>query len=72
VLCTTNWGGHLSWFQLGGGRWFATAVSDFLVKMHDDIDLDIPAEVSAGAIKTTTKKFPIFDPSNRRLILPSS
>lgn len=27
VLCTTALGGHLSWFELGGGRWFAKAVS---------------------------------------------
>src|SRR5271154_2011332 len=27
VLCTTSLGGHLSWFELGGGRWFAKAVS---------------------------------------------
>jgi len=27
VLCTTSLGGHLSWFELGGGRWSARAVS---------------------------------------------
>lgn len=27
VLCTTSLGGHLSWFELGGGRWFSKAVS---------------------------------------------
>jgi hypothetical protein len=27
VLCTTSLGGHLSWFELGGGRWFSRAVS---------------------------------------------
>jgi hypothetical protein len=27
VLCTTSLGGHLSWFELGGGRWFPRAVS---------------------------------------------
>ena len=27
VLCTTSLGGHLSWFETGGGRWFARAVS---------------------------------------------
>jgi uncharacterized protein len=26
VLCTTSLGGHLSWFELGGGRWFAKVV----------------------------------------------
>jgi uncharacterized protein len=27
VLCTTSLGGHLGWFELGGGRWFVKAVS---------------------------------------------
>lgn len=26
VLCATSLGGHLSWFELGGGRWFARVV----------------------------------------------
>ena len=27
VLCTTSLGGHLSWFETGGERWFAKPVS---------------------------------------------
>ena len=27
VLCTTTTGGHLSWFESGGGRWFVKPVS---------------------------------------------
>ena len=26
VLCTTSLGGHLSWFESGGTRWFAKPV----------------------------------------------
>lgn len=26
VLCTTSFGGHLSWFETSGGRWFAKPV----------------------------------------------
>ena len=29
VLCATSGGGHLSWFELGGGRWHAKPVSSF-------------------------------------------
>lgn len=29
VLCSTSLGGHLSWFEIGGNRWFARAVSLF-------------------------------------------
>jgi hypothetical protein len=73
VLCTTNWGGHLSWFQLGGTRWFATAIANFLTKMHDEIDVDapLPGKEDANA-KTVQKKYPIYDPCNRRLILPDA
>jgi hypothetical protein len=27
VLVTTSLGGHLSWLEIGGGRWFAKPVS---------------------------------------------
>ena len=26
VLCTTSTGGHLAWFERGGGRWFVKPV----------------------------------------------
>ena len=26
VMMTTSWGGHLGWFELGGGRWFVQPV----------------------------------------------
>ena len=28
VMCATNGGGHLSWFEFGGGRWHSKPVSD--------------------------------------------
>ncbi|KAK7526498.1 alpha/beta hydrolase fold family protein [Phyllosticta citriasiana] len=45
VLCATAMGGHLSWFQSNGDRWFAKAAVAFLDKIAKDIDL--------GAIQTT-------------------
>ena len=27
VLCTTKIGGHLGWFEIGGGRWYVKPVS---------------------------------------------
>jgi uncharacterized protein len=30
VLCVTSLGGHLGWFELGGGRWFVKAVCPLL------------------------------------------
>ncbi|KAH7411913.1 medium-chain fatty acid ethyl ester synthase/esterase-like protein 1 [Phaeosphaeria sp. MPI-PUGE-AT-0046c] len=73
VLCTTDWGGHLGSFQLGGGRWFATAAAAFLSKVHDQVDH--AASVSARQdtkIDTPGRKYPVFDPNNRRLILPEA
>ncbi|KAI1809121.1 carboxylesterase-like protein [Poronia punctata] len=40
VLCTTSLGGHLGWFEVGGGRWHAKPVSNFLNHMAFEIDLD--------------------------------
>ncbi|EPE02954.1 alpha beta hydrolase fold family [Ophiostoma piceae UAMH 11346] len=39
VLCVTSMGGHLSWFETGGGRWHAKPVSAFLHKLATEIDL---------------------------------
>lgn len=30
VLCTTSTGGHLSWFEVGGGRWHAKPVGSIV------------------------------------------
>jgi hypothetical protein len=30
VLCSTSMGGHLGWFEIGGGRWFVKPVSTSL------------------------------------------
>ena len=60
VLCTTSLGGHLSWFESGGNRWFAKPVSkhlllvraladtyqisQFLIKMATEVDRIEPPE----------------------------
>jgi hypothetical protein len=73
LLCTTNWGGHLGSFQLGGGRWFAVATSAFLAKFHEEVEVEMREEegkVDMGGIEG--KKWPIWDPNNRRLMLPDA
>ncbi|KAF1936781.1 AB-hydrolase YheT [Clathrospora elynae] len=76
LLCTTNWGGHLGSFQLGGGRWFATATSSFLAKMHAEVDFAASEKVAEGSEVDMGglegKKYPIYDPNHRRLILPDA
>lgn len=34
VLCTTSLGGHLGWFEIGGGRWHAKPVGFSLSSRH--------------------------------------
>jgi predicted alpha/beta-fold hydrolase len=73
LLCTTNWGGHLGSFQLGGGRWFATATASFLTKVHDTIDHEASkVERQEDRVDAPSKVYPIFDPNHRRLILPDA
>ncbi|CBF70977.1 hypothetical protein AN6555.2 [Aspergillus nidulans FGSC A4] len=45
VMMTTSWGGHLGWFEFGGGRWFVKPVTKFLNMMAHEIDLDTPPVV---------------------------
>ncbi|KAJ5504809.1 AB-hydrolase YheT [Penicillium fimorum] len=45
VMLTTSWGGHLGWFELGGSRWFVKPVANFLNKMANEIDTNIPGVV---------------------------
>ncbi|KAK2796963.1 hypothetical protein FQN51_008929 [Onygenales sp. PD_10] len=50
VMCTTSWGGHLSWFEYGGTRWFTKPITTFLNKMATEIDFERPfrVEIEAG------------------------
>ena len=51
VLLTTTMGGHLSWFESGGGRWFAKPVCQNMhviwvwVKLTINLGKPIPHEV---------------------------
>ena len=40
VLCTTATGGHLGWFELGGGRWFAKVVRKCRLNLTLDDSVD--------------------------------
>lgn len=73
LLCTTNWGGHLGSFQLGGGRWFATATASFLTKIHDTIDHEASKiDRQEDKVDAPNKVYPVFEPTGRRLILPEA
>ncbi|KAK4127932.1 AB-hydrolase YheT [Parathielavia appendiculata] len=66
VLLTTSLGGHLSWFEVGGGRWHAKPICDFLKQMTTEIDLDSITPNANGA----GRKYQFvtnFDPMRRKL-----
>ena len=46
VMCATSGGGHLSWFELGGGRWHAKPVS--LLQLAKGSDDEYVTNVWAG------------------------
>ncbi|PGH04767.1 hypothetical protein AJ79_06989 [Helicocarpus griseus UAMH5409] len=82
VMCTTSWGGHLSWFELGGSRWFTKPVTNFLTKMATEVDLDAPFKIEVGndCAELNSKQqqvdlpqigpTPDFVPMRRKLALP--
>jgi uncharacterized protein len=74
ILCSTSLGGHLSWFELGGERWFARAAVAFLNTMAKDVDCEamrkeLSAEVN-GALPKADGKTPVYEPMRRKLHVP--
>ncbi|KAF7846290.1 hypothetical protein BT93_L4661 [Corymbia citriodora subsp. variegata] len=70
VLCTTSLGGHLSWFELGGGRWMAKATTAFFNKLHSEIDPDSYLRGQPDnerPVNPRPQARPRFDPMRRRL-----
>ncbi|KAL4988998.1 Alpha/Beta hydrolase protein [Aspergillus falconensis] len=82
VMMTTSWGGHLGWFEFGGGRWFVKPVTNFLNMMAHEIDLNTPPAVEKPeAVPGRTSSAPqanaavepkpaAFSPMRRKLSLP--
>ncbi|EKG21022.1 AB-hydrolase YheT putative [Macrophomina phaseolina MS6] len=73
VLCSTSLGGHLSWFQSNGDRWFAKAAVAFLKKMADDADFDATEKANTrnanGVAERRDRAF-VFEPMRRKLHIP--
>jgi uncharacterized protein len=65
VLCSTSLGGHLCWFELGGGRWHPRPICNFLNHMALKVDLDSVAPQLAG--RTVGAKGAQFDPMRRKM-----
>ncbi|KAK8191120.1 Alpha/Beta hydrolase protein [Phyllosticta capitalensis] len=73
VLCATSLGGHLSWFQSNGDRWFAKAAAAFLDKVAKDIDLSAiqPKQSHNGSVGASEAgKRPVYEPMRRKWHIP--
>ncbi|KAI1733716.1 carboxylesterase-like protein [Xylaria scruposa] len=67
VLCTTSLGGHLGWFELGGGRWHGKPVYNFLSRMAFEIDHKTIDPTASKVAYSTTASASKFNPILRRL-----
>ncbi|EHL01640.1 putative esterase [Glarea lozoyensis 74030] len=70
VLCTTSLGGHLSWFELGGGRWHSRPAINFLNNMAFNVKLPAPA-VANGEERFGRNHVSEFIPMRRKLVYRS-
>ncbi|KAI5924299.1 Alpha/Beta hydrolase protein [Camillea tinctor] len=69
VLCTTSLGGHLGWFEIGGGRWHAKPICNFLNHMAFEVDLN-SIRASKEVPEPKLSQFAgTFDPASRRMRL---
>ncbi|KAI2623439.1 carboxylesterase-like protein [Xylaria nigripes] len=69
VLCTTSLGGHIGWFEIGGGRWHAKPICNFLNHMAFEIDHSSIDDIKTNgkvAYGTATSAGE-FNPVRRRL-----
>ncbi|KAI0598039.1 Alpha/Beta hydrolase protein [Biscogniauxia sp. FL1348] len=69
VLCTTSLGGHLGWFEMGGGRWHAKPICNFLNHMAFEVDLDSISATNGVSGPKVSRFAGQFDPVNRKMQL---
>ncbi|KAI0397219.1 carboxylesterase-like protein [Xylariaceae sp. FL0594] len=68
VLCTTSLGGHIGWFEVGGGRWHGKPVSNFLNRMAFEIDHDsIDPKANGKVAYSTAASAGDFGPMRRKM-----
>ncbi|KAI0439215.1 carboxylesterase-like protein [Xylaria telfairii] len=67
VLCTTSLGGHLGWFEVGGGRWHGKPVYNFLSHMAFNIDHDSIDPTAGKVAYSTSASASDFKPIQRKL-----
>ncbi|KAI9812086.1 MAG: hypothetical protein M1826_002961 [Phylliscum demangeonii] len=64
VLCTTSKGGHLGWFESGGGRWFVKPMTRFLMTMARQVKVSCPDDLEVPGAGNAR-----FNPVRRKLYI---
>ncbi|CAG9983985.1 unnamed protein product, partial [Clonostachys byssicola] len=67
VLLTTSMGGHISWYESGGGRWFPKAIAGFLNHLAFQADPESLGAVSY--IKDEDKKNMEYVGTRRKMLI---
>ncbi|GAM82610.1 hypothetical protein ANO11243_005920 [Dothideomycetidae sp. 11243] len=75
TICSTSMGGHLGWYETGGGRWHSRPVFNFLDSMLNAVDVKTTkknARVTAnGHASGSSYRSPfVFEPVRRKMYLP--
>ncbi|KAK8066372.1 hypothetical protein PG997_013119 [Apiospora hydei] len=69
VLCGTSLGGHLGWFEIGGGRWHSKPITNFFNYMAFKADLT-KIETEKKDNTRTYHAGAEFDPMRRKMAVP--
>ncbi|KAL5594756.1 hypothetical protein BROUX41_001670 [Berkeleyomyces rouxiae] len=62
VMLATSLGGHLGWFEVGGGRWFTKPVCNYLNRMAFDVDIETVPKVD---LMSNRRREYTYDAMNR-------
>ncbi|CAH0046013.1 unnamed protein product [Clonostachys solani] len=69
VLLTTSLGGHLCWYETGGGHWHTRVVANFLNELAFRSDLDTLKPVRDTPTIPALPRAAVYDPMKRKLAI---
>lgn len=69
VLLTTSLGGHLCWYETGGGRWHTRVVANFFNELAFRSDLDSLNPVLDMPTIPGRPRGAVYDPMKRKLAI---
>ncbi|CAG9983584.1 unnamed protein product [Clonostachys byssicola] len=69
VLLTTSLGGHLCWYETGGGHWHTRVVANFLNELAFHTDLDNLKPGLTTPVVPARPRGAIYDPMKRKLAI---